>query len=115
MRRTRNSAVSPLRASPAFSKAGSILHAGPISPIPSTASPSNRTSFQDGRWRRTALKPLRVSVSRTIAFEATIAAMSNVSETMRADWNQRACEDAHYYVAFGSRQQDLEGFESTGD
>lgn len=32
---------------------------------------------------------------------------------MRADWNERAREDAHYYVAFGSRDQDEEGFEST--
>lgn len=39
--------------------------------------------------------------------------MNDVSEKMRADWNQRALEDAHYYVAFGSRNQDQEGFEST--
>src|ERR1700684_1955183 len=25
---------------------------------------------------------------------------------MRADWNERAREDAHYYVAFGRRDQD---------
>ena len=36
-----------------------------------------------------------------------------VSERMRADWNERAREDAHYYVAFGSKDQDREGFEST--
>ncbi len=39
--------------------------------------------------------------------------ISNVSEQMRADWNQRAREDAHYYVAFGSRNQDEEGFLKT--
>lgn len=39
--------------------------------------------------------------------------MSNVSETMRADWNERAREDAHYYVAFGGRNQDEEGFLAT--
>ncbi len=29
----------------------------------------------------------------------------SVSERMRADWNQRALEDAHYYVAFGGLDQ----------
>ncbi len=37
----------------------------------------------------------------------------NVTERMRADWNERAREDAHYYVAFGSKDQDQKGFEST--
>ena len=32
---------------------------------------------------------------------------------MRADWNQRAGEDAYYYVAFGRRGQDDEEFFST--
>lgn len=32
---------------------------------------------------------------------------------MRSDWNQRAGEDAYYYVAFGRRQQDDEEFFST--
>jgi SAM-dependent methyltransferase len=39
--------------------------------------------------------------------------MSDVSEQMRADWNQRAREDAHYYVAFGGRNQDEDGFLAT--
>ena len=40
--------------------------------------------------------------------------MSNeVNERMRAEWNERAREDAHYYVAFGSRDQDEEGFLAT--
>ena len=38
---------------------------------------------------------------------------NSVSERMRADWNQRAREDAHYYVAFGGRDQDQEGFNAT--
>lgn len=37
-----------------------------------------------------------------------------VSERMRRDWNERAREDAHYYVAFGGRDQDEEGFLATG-
>ncbi len=37
----------------------------------------------------------------------------NVSERMRADWNERAREDAHYYVAFGGRDQDEAGFLAT--
>jgi SAM-dependent methyltransferase len=37
----------------------------------------------------------------------------SVSERMRADWNQRAKEDAHYYVAFGGRDQDEAGFLAT--
>jgi SAM-dependent methyltransferase len=38
---------------------------------------------------------------------------SNVLDRMRADWNQRASEDAYYYVAFGRREQDDEEFFST--
>ena len=38
-----------------------------------------------------------------------------VVEQMRADWNARAAEDANYYVAFGRRGQDEEGFDATGD
>jgi SAM-dependent methyltransferase len=37
----------------------------------------------------------------------------NVLERMRADWNQRAGEDAYYYVAFGRRDQDAEEFFAT--
>ena len=33
---------------------------------------------------------------------------------MRADWNERAGEDAYYYVAFGRREQDDEEFFATG-
>jgi 2-polyprenyl-3-methyl-5-hydroxy-6-metoxy-1,4-benzoquinol methylase len=36
-----------------------------------------------------------------------------VRERMRADWNQRAREDAHYYVAFGRRDQGDGEFLST--
>ena len=38
----------------------------------------------------------------------------NVLERMRSDWNDRAGEDANYYVAFGRREQDDEEFFSTG-
>jgi len=38
-----------------------------------------------------------------------------VLEQMRADWNQRAGEDANYYVAFGRRDQDDEEFFATAD
>lgn len=38
---------------------------------------------------------------------------SEVLERMREDWNRRAEEDAHYYVAFGRRGQDEEGFLET--
>ncbi len=37
----------------------------------------------------------------------------SISERMRADWNQRAREDAHYYVAFGGRDQDEAEFLAT--
>jgi SAM-dependent methyltransferase len=37
-----------------------------------------------------------------------------VLDRMRADWNQRAAEDANYYVAFGRRQQDEAEFFATG-
>lgn len=33
---------------------------------------------------------------------------------MQAEWNERAAEDAHYYVAFGRRDQDNEEFFATG-
>ena len=36
-----------------------------------------------------------------------------VLERMRADWNERAAEDAFYYVAFGRRDQDDEEFSRT--
>jgi SAM-dependent methyltransferase len=39
--------------------------------------------------------------------------MSDVSGQMRTDWNRRAREDAHYYVAFGGRNQDEAGFLET--
>jgi ubiquinone/menaquinone biosynthesis C-methylase UbiE len=39
----------------------------------------------------------------------------NIVEQMRADWNARAAEDANYYVAFGRRDQDEEGFDATGE
>ncbi len=38
-----------------------------------------------------------------------------IVEQMRADWNARATEDANYYVAFGRRDQDEDGFDATGD
>ena len=34
---------------------------------------------------------------------------------MRSDWNVRAKEDAHYYVAFGARDQDEAAFQATAD
>jgi SAM-dependent methyltransferase len=34
---------------------------------------------------------------------------------MRADWNERAKEDAHYYVAFGRRGQDEQEFYATAE
>jgi ubiquinone/menaquinone biosynthesis C-methylase UbiE len=37
----------------------------------------------------------------------------NISDRMRADWNQRAREDAYYYVAFGRRDQNEEEFHET--
>jgi SAM-dependent methyltransferase len=37
----------------------------------------------------------------------------SVSDRMRSDWNQRAREDAHYYVAFGGRDQDESAFYAT--
>jgi cyclopropane fatty-acyl-phospholipid synthase-like methyltransferase len=36
-----------------------------------------------------------------------------IVEKMRAEWNERASEDAHYYVAFGRREQDDEEFFAT--
>jgi ubiquinone/menaquinone biosynthesis C-methylase UbiE len=37
----------------------------------------------------------------------------DIQETMRAEWNERAREDAHYFVAFGRRDQDDEEFFAT--
>jgi SAM-dependent methyltransferase len=37
----------------------------------------------------------------------------SVSNRMREDWNARAREDAHFYVAFGGRDQDEAAFEAT--
>jgi ubiquinone/menaquinone biosynthesis C-methylase UbiE len=38
----------------------------------------------------------------------------DIIEKMRSEWNERAAEDAHYYVAFGRREQDDEEFFATG-
>ncbi len=37
----------------------------------------------------------------------------SVEQTMRDDWNRRAKEDAHYYVAFGRHEQDEDEFLAT--
>lgn len=37
----------------------------------------------------------------------------DVHDQMRAEWNERAREDAHYFVAFGRREQDDEEFFAT--
>jgi SAM-dependent methyltransferase len=42
-----------------------------------------------------------------------MAEENSVSERMRTDWNQRAREDPHYYVAFGGRDQQEAEFEAT--
>jgi ubiquinone/menaquinone biosynthesis C-methylase UbiE len=39
--------------------------------------------------------------------------IETVSERMRREWNERALEDPHYFVAFGQRAQDEEGFLAT--
>ena len=39
---------------------------------------------------------------------------AEVHQQMREEWNARAREDAHYFVAFGRRDQDDEEFFSTG-
>src|SRR5262245_26826787 len=41
--------------------------------------------------------------------------VDDVSRQMRDDWNRRATEDAHYYVAFGRRQQTGEEFFDTAE
>jgi ubiquinone/menaquinone biosynthesis C-methylase UbiE len=38
----------------------------------------------------------------------------DIVKKMRSEWNERASEDAHYYVAFGRREQDDEEFFATG-
>ncbi len=40
-------------------------------------------------------------------------AADDIQTRMRAEWDQRAREDAHYYVAFGRRDQDDDGFFAT--
>jgi SAM-dependent methyltransferase len=40
-------------------------------------------------------------------------AEADVQAQMRAEWNERAAEDAHYYVAYGARDQDDETFFAT--
>ncbi len=40
--------------------------------------------------------------------------LESVRDQMRAEWNDRAREDAHYFVAFGRRDQDDDGFFETG-
>ncbi len=40
-------------------------------------------------------------------------AEDDVHARMRAEWNERAAEDAHYYVAYGARDQDDDAFFAT--
>lgn len=42
-----------------------------------------------------------------------LAPTAEISNRMRDDWNRRAKEDAHYYVAFGRHGQDEEEFQAT--
>lgn len=50
------------------------------------------------------------------AFERSLTvAAHDVMEQMRADWNRRASEDAHYYVAFGRRDQPDDEFFATAE
>jgi SAM-dependent methyltransferase len=42
-----------------------------------------------------------------------MSAETTVHDRMRSDWNERAREDPHYYVAFGGRDQDEDGFLAT--
>ena len=42
-----------------------------------------------------------------------MSSLPTLTECMRTDWNQRAREDARYFVAFGRRQQDEEEFAAT--
>src|SRR5437588_5150478 len=53
--------------------------------------------------------------TRAINVRITTTRMQDleVLDRMRADWNERAGEDAYYYVAFGRREQDDEEFFST--
>ena len=44
----------------------------------------------------------------------TTSQPDSIAERMRADWNERAREDPHFYVAFGSHHQDEENFLATG-
>ena len=48
-----------------------------------------------------------------VGYDGTKVEDPKVLDRMRADWNQRASEDAYYYVAFGRREQDDEEFFST--
>jgi hypothetical protein len=38
----------------------------------------------------------------------------SVNELMQQEWNERAREDAHFYVAFGRREQDDSEFFDSG-
>jgi hypothetical protein len=40
---------------------------------------------------------------------------TDLPQKMRNEWNQRALEDAYYYVAFGRKGQDDDGFFATAD
>lgn len=41
--------------------------------------------------------------------------MASLVEEMRSDWNARAAEDAHYFVAYGRRNQPLDAFLSSAE
>src|SRR5665811_167380 len=95
--------------SPAASRNRRLLPE-PFSPMMPTTVPFGATT---SRFSSGALVTLRNA--RDINVRITTATMEDpkVLERMRADWNERASEDAYYYVAFGRREQDDEEFFST--
>src|SRR3954453_19440310 len=57
--------------------------------------------------------PEHETMSQFTISESTID--PSIRERMQREWNERAREDAHFYVAFGRRDQDPEEFFATAD
>src|SRR5947209_5050124 len=91
----------------------------PSSPMIPMTTPSGAPASNSWRGAAETRRNTR-AISRRLAgrppsYHGGLARMEDpqVLDRMRSDWNERASEDAYYYVAFGRREQDDEEFFST--
>src|ERR1051326_3920697 len=85
--------------------------------LPEPLSPARPITTPSGAAASKSRNGASVTRRKARAIDVRIATAhmddSEILGRMRADWNERAGEDANYYVAFGRREQDDDEFLST--